>query len=301
MSNKSILDKIPPTTMVVFAVLLWSTAGLLFKMTSVSAYEANLGRCLLAAVTIAVLTRFKAFNADRFTFVAAFFYVGALSFFAIANKMTTAANAIFLQYTAPVYILLLGPFVLREKFRFTDLFVVIACLAGMSLFFLGEADVSTLSPETQQIGNIMALLSGVSLGVYILLLRHPRSLRQHPSSSVLYGNLIAILVMLPFVIDSPTEEWTRNDYIAITALGVVQIGLAYFLFTQGVARGVRSLNASIIGFLEPLLNPVWVFLFIREVPSNWALAGGAVILSAIAIHTWISSLNKEKQDQTASV
>jgi len=287
--------------MVIMAVLLWSTAGLLFKMTSVTAYEANLGRCLLAAFTIAILTRFKAFKADGFTFVAAFFYVGALSFFAIANKMTTAANAIFLQYTAPIHILLLGPFVLREKFKFTDLVVVVACLVGMSLFFLDEADVSTFSHETQQIGNIMALLSGVSLGVYILLLRHPRSLEQNPSSSVLYGNLIAILVMLPFVIDDPTEVWTSNDFIAVGALGVVQIGLAYFLFTQGVARGVRSLNASIIGFLEPLLNPVWVFLFIGEIPTRWALAGGAVIIVAIAVHTWISSIKKERQEKTAPV
>jgi drug/metabolite transporter (DMT)-like permease len=300
MSKSSLLDKIPPTAMVVIAVLLWSTAGLLFKMTSVTAYEANLGRCLLAAVTIAILTRFKAFKADRFTFIAAFFYVGALSFFAIANKMTTAANAIFLQYTAPIYILVLGPFLLREKFKFTDLFVVVACLAGMSLFFLDEADVSTFSHETQQIGNLMALLSGVSLGVYILLLRHPRSFEQNPSASVLYGNLIAIVVMLPFVIDNPTKIWTSNDFIAIGALGVVQIGLAYFLFTQGVARGVRSLNASIIGFLEPLLNPVWVFLFIGEIPTKWALTGGAVIIAAVAGHTWISSLTKEKQSHPAS-
>jgi drug/metabolite transporter (DMT)-like permease len=281
--------------MVVTAVLLWSTAGLLFKMTSITAYEANLGRCLLAAITISVLTRFKAFEADRFTFIAAFFYVGALSFFAIANKMTTAANAIFLQYTAPVYILILGPLVLREKFRVTDIFVVLACLAGMSLFFLDQTGTSNLPPETQQIGNIMALLSGVSLGVYILLLRHPRSFKKNPSASVLYGNLIAIFVMLPFVIENPTAHWTTNDFIAVTALGVVQIGLAYFLFTQGVARGVRSLNASIIGFLEPLLNPVWVFLFIGEIPTRWALAGGAVIVVAIALHTWISQVNKERE------
>jgi drug/metabolite transporter, DME family len=281
--------------MVVMAVLLWSTAGLLFKMTSITAFEANLGRCLLAAITISILTRFKAFKADRFTFVLAIFYVGALSFFAVANKMTTAANAIFLQYTAPVYILILGPLVLKEKFRFTDLFVVALCLSGMSLFFLDTAESTNLSPETQQLGNVMALLSGVSLGIFILLLRHPRAYRQHPSAPVLHGNIIAVFVMLPFVIDNPTASWTTNDFIAVTALGIVQIGLAYFLFTQGVARGVRSLNASIIGFLEPLLNPIWVFLFIGEIPTKWALMGGAVIISAIGVHTWISAGNKSDE------
>jgi len=274
-------------------VLLWSTAGLLFKMTTITAYEANLGRCLLAAITIAILTRLKAFKADRFTIVSALFYVGALSFFAVANKMTTAANAIFLQYTAPVYILILSPLVLRERFKMSDLFIVIACLGGMSLFFLDQTETTTVAAETQRLGNLMALLSGVSLGVYILLLRHPRSLGKNPSASVLYGNLISIFVMLPFVLDNPTASWTDNDFIAVAALGVIQIGLAYFLFTQGVARGVRSLNASIIGFLEPLLNPIWVFLFIGEVPTRWALAGGAVIIVAIGAHTWISSLSKD--------
>ena len=293
MSDKSILDRFPPTAMVVTAVLLWSTAGLLFKMTTITAYEANLGRCLLAAITIAILTRLKAFKADRFTIVSALFYVGALSFFAVANKMTTAANAIFLQYTAPVYILILSPLVLRERFKMSDLFIVIACLGGMSLFFLDQTETTTVAAETQRLGNLMALLSGVSLGVYILLLRHPRSLGKNPSASVLYGNLISIFVMLPFVLDNPTASWTDNDFIAVAALGVIQIGLAYFLFTQGVARGVRSLNASIIGFLEPLLNPIWVFLFIGEVPTRWALAGGAVIIVAIGAHTWISSLSKD--------
>jgi drug/metabolite transporter (DMT)-like permease len=287
------LDRFPPTAMVVTAVLLWSTAGLLFKMTTITAYEANLGRCLLAAITIAILTRLKAFKADRFTIVSALFYVGALSFFAVANKMTTAANAIFLQYTAPVYILILSPLVLRERFKMSDLFIVIACLGGMSLFFLDQTETTTVAAETQRLGNLMALLSGVSLGVYILLLRHPRSLGKNPSASVLYGNLISIFVMLPFVLDNPTASWTDNDFIAVAALGVIQIGLAYFLFTQGVARGVRSLNASIIGFLEPLLNPIWVFLFIGEVPTRWALAGGAVIIVAIGAHTWISSLSKD--------
>ena len=275
--------------MVVTAVLLWSTAGLLFKMTSITAFEANLGRCLLAAMTIVILTRFKAFKADRFTFLLAIFYVGALSFFAVANKMTTAANAIFLQYTAPLYILILGPFILKEKFRVTDLFIVFLCLSGMSLFFLDSAEATALTPETQQLGNVMALLSGISLGIFILLLRHPRVYNQHPSAPVLHGNIIAVFVMLPFVLDNPTAVWTTNDFIAVTALGIVQIGLAYFLFTQGVARGVKSLNASIIGFLEPLLNPIWVFLFIGEIPTKWALAGGGVIIVAIGFHTWLSS------------
>ncbi len=277
-------NKFSPVWYVIIAVLLWSCGGLFIKMTSVSGYEVNLGRCFFAAITIALLTKFQALKADKFTFLCSIFYVGALSFFAVANKMTTAANAIFLQYTAPIYILILAPFVLREKFRITDLITVIVCLLGMSLFFIDSSDNTNLSAETQFIGKILGLCSGVSLGIYILLLRHPKALKQNPASSVFYGNLLAMLAMLPFILPNPSP-WTTTDIFSVVMLGVFQIGLAYFLFTLGVIKGVKSLDASIIGFIEPLLNPVWVFLILGERPSRWAILGGIVIISAIIFHT----------------
>ncbi len=281
---KEIFATIPPTVLVVLAVLLWSSGGLFIKMTSISGYEVNLGRCFFAAMTIALLTKFKALKADKFTILASFFYVGALSFFAIANKKTTAANAIFLQYTAPIYILIFAPIILREKFRLSDLFTVAVCLMGMVLFFIDSNPIANLSSESQFTGNILGLCSGLCLGGYFLLLRHPKALRQNPASSVFYGNIFAILVMLPFIISNPSN-WQLNDLLAVIFLGVFQIGLAYFLFTYGVTHGVRSLDASIIGFIEPLLNPVWVFLFLGEKPSNWAILGGLIIISAIILHT----------------
>lgn len=282
------------------AVLLWSIGGLFIKWTSVSGYEVNLGRCFFAAITIALLTKFKALKADWFTILASVFYVGALSFFAIANKKTTAANAIFLQYTAPIYILILAPFVLKEKFRPADLVTIIACLFGMSLFFLDTAPNNDLTPESQFIGNILGLCSGVSLGIYILLLRHPKAYNQNPASSVFYGNLFAILVMLPFIIPNPSA-WTNKDVLAVVILGVFQIGLAYYLFTYGVANGVRSLDASIIGFIEPLLNPVWVFLFLGEKPSRWAILGGIIIIFAVIFHTLKQNGERIKRNREASL
>jgi DME family drug/metabolite transporter len=273
-----------PVWMVVIGVLLWSIGGLFIKWTSVSGYEVNLGRCFFAAITIALLTRFQALKADRFTLLASLFYVGALSFFAIANKKTTAANAIFLQYTAPVYILVFAPLILKEKFRYSDLITVAVCLLGMVLFFVDAAPNTGLSAQSQFVGNILGLCSGVSLGGYILLLRHRKAAQQNPASSVFYGNIFAILVMLPFIIPNPSD-WSTKDIIAVIILGVFQIGLAYFLFTYGVTHGVRSLDASIIGFLEPLLNPIWVFLLLGEKPSNWAILGGLIIISAIVFHT----------------
>ena len=257
---------------------------MLIKMTGVSGFEVNLGRCFFAAITIAFLTGFKALKADKFTLLASVFYVGALSFFAIANKMTTAANAIFLQYTAPVYILIFAPFLLKEKFRFSDLLTVIICIFGMILFFVDAAPNVNLTAGSQFIGNILGLCSGVSLGGYILLLRHPKALKQNPASSVFYGNIFAIFVMLPFIVSNPSV-WTGKDIFAVVVLGVFQIGLAYYLFTYGVINGVRSLDASIVGFVEPLLNPVWVFLFLGEKPSSWAILGGIIIISAVILHS----------------
>jgi drug/metabolite transporter (DMT)-like permease len=282
--NNGATKGLPPALYVLAAVLLWSTGGLFIKMTSVTGYEANLGRCFFAAITIALLTKFKALKADGFTLLCSLFYVGALSFFAVANKNTTAANAIFLQYTAPIYILVFAPYILKEKFRFADLVTVAVCLAGMSLFFVDANSSKTASAPAPLLGNILGLCSGVCLGGYILLLRHPKALKQNPASSVFYGNLFAILAMLPFIIPNPSV-WTGKDVFAVVMLGVFQIGLAYYLFTLGVARGVRSLDASIIGFVEPLLNPVWVFLSLGEAPSRWALAGGAVIIGAVVVHT----------------
>jgi drug/metabolite transporter (DMT)-like permease len=285
--NRDILDRIPPTMLVFVAVLLWSLGGLFFKMTSVSGFEANLGRCAFAAVTIALLTKFKALEVDRFTLLSSLFYVGALSFFAVANKMTPAANAIFLQYTAPVYILVFGPFILKEKFRYRDLATVIFCLGGMALFFIDNSPTESYSSESQLIGNVLALLSGVALAGYMMLLRHPKARAKNPSSSVFYGNIFSVIVMIPFVASAPSV-WTSQDLFAIAALGILQIGLAYFLFTNGLARGVRSLDASIIGFVEPLLNPVWVFLYNAETPNKFALAGGAVIILTVLVHTILS-------------
>lgn len=284
---------LPPAIFVLLAVLLWSSGGLLFKLTTVSAFEVNAGRCLLAAITIGLLTYRKGLKLNKFTILTSLLYALTLSSFAIANKKTTAANAIFLQYTAPVYILILAPFVLKEKFRVADLVTVALCLGGMSLFFFDTSADTALSPESQMQGNFFALASGLSFGIYLLLLRHPASLRQNPAVSVFYGNWFAVLLMLPFIISNPSV-WTSQDYIAVVLLGIFQIGIAYFLFTYGISKGVRSLDANLIGFVEPLLNPVWVFLFFGERPSNWAIIGGIVIISAIIVHMVINNRHKLK-------
>ena len=274
---------VPPHLLVLFAVLLWSTGGLFIKLTTLDAFAVNLGRSLFAAVVVALLTYKKGLRPDRFSLFTSFLYAGTLSCFVYATKNTTAANAIFLQYTAPIYILVLAPFILKERFDIRDLITVVFCLGGMSLFFL-DTSRSETAPNILA-GNVAALASGIFFGLYFIYLRHPRSLRKNPALSVFYGNAIIVLVMAPFLLSDPPEAIGANDLASIFFLGVFQIGVAYMLFTTGLARGVRSMDASIIGFIEPLFNPVWVFLFIGETPSAWAILGGVVILLTVLFHS----------------
>jgi len=269
---------INPVYLVVIAVLLWSTGGLFIKSTTIDAYQVTFFRSLFAALTVLIVTRKQGLKINAFGIFTSVIYALLLFLFVWATKKTTAANAIFLQYTAPIYILLLAPFVIGEKFHFRDLVTVVVVLAGMSLFFVGQ-----LRLEDYQ-GNTAALFSGIFLGLYIMLLRHPKAEGFNPAIAVIYGNFLLALINAPTGI-SAIPSMTFMDWFAVTFLGVFQIGISYILFIKGVRGGTRPLDASLIGFIEPLLNPVWVFIFVGERPSRWALLGGAIIIAAIAIHT----------------
>ena len=275
-------SKVSPMLFVLAAAVLWSTGGLFIKWTSLSGLELSFGRSLLAAITVAIFTRHEGFGLNRVTAVASVLYAALLVLFVLATKQTTAANAIFLQYTAPVYLLILEPLIYKEKFRRRDLIVVIACVIGMSLFFVGK-----LRPQDFT-GNLLALASGFCFACYFLLLRHAKSRHVNRASSVIYGNVLVVLIAAPAGL-SAIGHLTRWDAFAVVYLGVVQIGLAYTLFTVAMARGVRSLDAGIVGYIEPILNPVWVFLFIGERPSKWALVGGAIIVAAVFVHTLLEA------------
>src|ERR1044071_4432464 len=267
---------VPPVLFVLAAALLWSTGGLFIKATPLGALELSFGRALLAAATVALLTRREGFRLHFMTLVGSVLYAALLVLFVVANKLTTAANAIFLQYTAPVYVLILEPLLFKERFRVGDLLVVAACVAGMSLFFVGQ-----LRPDDVA-GNFTALASGLCFALFLLLLRRQRS--GNRASSVIYGNLILCIVTLPAFAHA-AHTVTMKDALIVAYLGVVQIGVAYTLFTLGIARGVRSLDAGVVGYIEPMLNPVWVFLFLGERPSRWAIAGGCLIIAAVFAHT----------------
>ena len=267
-----------PVVLVVIAVLLWSTGGLFIKLTTLDAYQVTFFRSLLAGITVLVVTRRNGLRINWFGVMASCIYAILLFLFVWATKHGTAANAIFLQYTAPIYILVLAPFIIGEKFHWKDLITVIFCIGGMSLFFVGKLD------TTAYMANIAALGSGIFLGLYIMLLRHPRAVGMNSVITVIYGNFLLALLTLPNGI-AAIPTMTLMDAAAVGILGIFQIGISYILFIKGVTGGTRPLDASIIGFIEPLLNPVWVFLFVGEQPSNWAILGGAIIIATVIVHT----------------
>ncbi len=297
---------------VLIAVLLWSTGGLFIKLTTLDAYQVTFFRSLLAGITVLILTRKAGLRINAFGVMCSIIYATLLFLFVWATKHTTAANAIFLQYTAPIYILILAPFLIGEKFHVKDLITIIFCIGGMSLFFVGDLSIGDYQ------GNIAALGSGIFLGLYIMLLKHPRfsgtvtgdRVPEHtsgpspvtrnvsPIATVIYGNFLLAFLTLPSGIAAfPTM--TSMDAVAVAFLGVFQIGISYILFIKGVTGGTRPLDASIIGFIEPLLNPVWVFLFVGEQPQKWAILGGAIIVATVIAHTLIQY--RHKPTTTATV
>jgi DME family drug/metabolite transporter len=281
-------ETISPYLFVLGAAILWSTGGLFIKWNNLSPLELSCGRAFFGCVTVALLTRREGFRLNFVTGAAAVLYAALLLLFVVATKLTTAANAIFLQYTAPVYILLLEPALFREKYRAQDFVVVACCLAGMSLFFVGNLRAQDLE------GNVAALGSGVCFAAFFLLLRAKRAREVNRASSVIYGNLLLFFITLPAFVAGAGKFDARN--LAVVAyLGVIQIGVAYTLLTLGIARGVRGLDAGVIGYVEPVLNPVWVFLVLDERPSRWALTGGAIIIAAVIAHTlWKARKRKSK-------
>src|SRR2546430_13176338 len=286
MSNEKWKISSSPLVLVAGPSSLRSTGGLFIKATDLSAFGISFVRSVLAAIVIAIFTRREGFGINRISAITSILYAALLILFVVATKLTTAANAIFLQYTAPVYVLILEPLFYKEKFRGRDFVTVAACLAGMSLFFVGK-----LRPQDVS-GNLLALASGVCFALFFLLLRHSKARDVNRASSAIYGNLMVILICAPAFLAAMRRGISPPDLARVAYLGVVQIGFAYLLFTLAMARGVRSLDAGIIGYVEPVLNPIWVFLFIGERPSGWAIVGGAIIIASVICHMLIETKRK---------
>ena len=204
-------------------------------------------------------------------------YAVCLTTFVVATKWTSAANAIFLQYCGVVWVLLASPLVLKEPFHRRDGAAVGVAFLGMLLFFVGRFE------SRGYAGEIAALSSSVFFAILVLALRRERG--GGAEAVVTYGNVLAALALFPFVRGELSV--TAQSALVLTFLGVLQIGGAYALFVAGL-RHVTATQASLVGMLEPVSNPIWVFLFLGERPGAFSILGGAIVLGAIAWRTLVS-------------
>ena len=270
--------------LLVSAALLFSTGGAAIKAASLTGWQVASFRSGLAAlVLLAALPSARRWFRWRMLPVAAA-YAATLILFVLANRLTTSANAIFLQATAPLYVLLLGPFLLREPIRRADLFYILAVGAGLALSFAGRDTVAATAPDPPR-GNLLALASGVTFALMLVGLRwHGRQGGEDSGiATVVAGNLIAFLAALPMAL--PLHAFAARDAAVILYLGAAQVGLAYWCLTRAI-RHVPAFEATTMLQLEPAMSPVWTWLAYAERPTSWALAGGAVIVSATLVNTW---------------
>jgi len=259
------------------AALLWSTGGIGIKAIPDAPLKVTFYRSLFAAVALMLFLGRRVWGRRWHStpaFLASIVSYGAcLTFFVIATKWTTAANAIFLQYAGVIWVLLLSPIVLREPMRGRDVAAIAAAMGGMALFFVGRFETRGMA------GNGMALISSVFFAGLILSLRREQPAAQ---AAVTWGNLATAAAMLPFIFHD--LALTPKSFAVLAFLGIFQIALAYFFFVKGLEH-VTATQASLTGMLEPVSNPIWVFLFLGERPSIYAIAGAVVVLAAIAWHT----------------
>ncbi len=284
--------------LLVGAAVLFSTGGAAIKSTALSGWQVASFRSGVAAVILyaALPEARRAWN--RKVLLAALAYCATMILFVLANKLTTAANAIFLQDTAPVYVLLLGPWLLHERARRRDLLTAGVVAFGLALFFVGR-ETAVTAPKPFE-GNILAAVSAVSWALTVTSLRW---LGRHGDAaglqmaSVIAGNVIACLGCLPLAV--PVRGAGPRDAAVLAYLGIFQVGLAYVCLTRGLRR-VPAFEASIILLVEPVLNPIWAWLIHGERPSHWALAGGAIILSATVVSGWLQTRGRSAPAAAAS-
>ena len=257
--------------MLLATALLWSVGGLLIKWVEWHPMAISGMRSAIAALFLVLLFRPRPVALNRYLLGGAIAYAVCVTTFVIANKLTSAANAIVLQYTAPVHVAFFGYWFLGERPRRVDWLTLAMALIGMTLFFMDDLTLGGLW------GNLAALLSGVGFAWMALFLRKQKD--ADPIHSVILGNLLAAVIGLPFMFEyAPSVK----GWIGLGALGIFQIGMAYALFSIAI-RHVTALEALLIPIIEPILNPIWVLLLLGEKPGPLAMVGAVTIISAVTL------------------
>ena len=261
------------------AVLLWSTGGLVIKILPLDAFTILFYRSLYTAIFFAVYFRKKLFKINKQSIISSLFYAPLLLCFVTSTKMTTAANAIFLQSTGVAYVLLLEPFFLKTKLLRIDLLAVALSFVGMALFLIDGFDL-----HTSNNGLYIAMLSGVaSAGIMV-----SQKLNQpdYQAGGIFLGNIWVMLITSFWFLDQPFPS--MHDNLLLMFLGFIQLGLGFMLFTFG-QKYIAAIESALISLLEPIINPIWVMIGYGEVPGLLPMIGGSIIVTSLVFRlVWIN-------------
>lgn len=261
--------------LLVITALLWSLGGVLIKAIDWPPMAIAAGRSIAAIPVLLVCARGQRFTFSPAQIGGALAYAATVALFVFATRMTTAANAIFLQYTAPIYVAIIGRWYLDERPLPIDWWVIAVALGGIALFFLDRLTTSGFW------GNIVALASALAFASLVILLRKEKA--GSPINIVILGNIIVGIVGIagvPFLLRAPLFQ-PRALWL-VMVLGVVQLGVSYALYAEAI-KHVTALEAMLIPLIEPILNPVWVMLALGERPGPWAIAGATLVLGAVSV------------------
>jgi DME family drug/metabolite transporter len=268
------------------AALLFSTGGTVIKAVSMSSWQLVCARSLVAALVLMAATGAWRGLSWRSLLVGCA-QAGTMITFVVANKHTTAANAVFLQASAPLYIAALGPFLLAEHVRRRDLPLLAAILAGILLLFAGAQEPLATAPN-RFLGTLVGIVSGFCWSLTVMGLRWLGKRDPHgdaiaTGAAAISGNLLACALTLPLALPAPAVH--AADVIGVLYLGVFQVGGAYLLLSRGIRR-VPAAKASMLLLVEPALSPVWAWAVHGEAPGFWPVVGGVLIIGAASAATW---------------
>lgn len=255
---------------------MWSIGGLLIKSISLHPLAIAGFRSLIAAPVLWMACRPPRFLFTKAQWGAALCLAVTVILFVSSTKLTTAANSILLQYTAPLYVALLSGPILNERISKWDWLSLFAVLVGMVLFFVDQVSAEHM------LGNILALISGISYGGIVIFLRLQKG--KSTIESLLLGHILTAVVGLPFLFMGSTPS--HDDVARILVLGVVQLGIPYALYAIAIPY-VTALESTLVTMIEPILNPIWVVIFFGERPSANALIGGCIVLAAVMAHSFL--------------
>lgn len=265
------VDRRKAVFFLLLAAVLWSTSGIFLKTLNWQPIAVLAGRSFFSGLVFLAYLRRVPLRFTRWQWVAALGSVLTQLLYITAIQMTTAANAIFLQYTAPVYIVLMGYWLLREKPSRADWVSMLVIFAGLGLFFGDKLSPGGLT------GNLLAIVSGVTMATMTIAMRAQKD--GSPAESFWLANVLGFLLGVYFIFQQP---WTLSNWAVISYLGIFQIGMAFLLYSIAI-KVIPALETTLIGTLEPILNPLWVFLFIGETPGPLALVGALVVLAGVVI------------------